>query len=266
MLRGNWKSMERRTTERYLTNKIYHRWKGSSFNFTMYKSLWGLWKVHTWDKNLMNRWIVCENLSQTSASKKKKESSFLSHSGFQAFRFREKFLHAFVVSLRAPQFSSVQFSSVVRSCPTLCDPLDCSTPGFPVHHQVLELTQTHVHRVRDAIQSSHPLLSASLPAFNTSQHQGLFKWVNTSHQVAKCWSFSFSISSSNDYSQLISLGWTSWIFLQFKGLSRVFSNTKVQRINSSAISFLNSWANTSIHNYWENHSFELWLDRPLLAK
>ena len=62
------------------------------------------------------------------------------------------------------------------------------------------------------------------------------------------------------------LGWTGWIFLQFKGPSRVFSNTKVQRIDSSALSFLNSWTNTSIHNYWENHSFELWLDRPLLAK
>ena len=228
MLRGNWKSMERRTTERYLTNKIYHQWKGSSFNFTMYKSLWGLWKVHTWDENLMNRWIVCENLSQTSASKKKKKNHLfcLSQDFKPSVSEKNSCMHLW---FHPGLLSSVQFSSVVRSCPTLCDPLDCSTPGFPVHHQVLELTQTHVHRVRDAIQSSHPLLSASLPAFNTSQHQGLFKWVNTSHQVAKCWSFSFSISSSNDYSQLISLGWTSWIFLQFKGLSRVFSNTTVQK-------------------------------------
>ena len=70
--------------------------------------------------------------------------------------------------------SSVQFSSVAQSCPTLCDPVDCSTPGFPVHQQLQEFTQTHVHRVGDAIQPSHPLLSPSPPAFNLSQHQGLF--------------------------------------------------------------------------------------------
>ena len=68
----------------------------------------------------------------------------------------------------------IQFSSVAQSCPTLCDPMDCSTPGFPVHHQLLEPTQTHVHRVSDAIQPCHPLLSPSPPAFNLSQHQSLF--------------------------------------------------------------------------------------------
>ena len=70
-------------------------------------------------------------------------------------------------------------------CPNLCDPMDCSTPGLPVHHQLPEFTQTHVHRVHDAIQPSHPLLPLSPPAFNLSQHQGLFKWVISSHQVAK---------------------------------------------------------------------------------
>ena len=78
-----------------------------------------------------------------------------------------------------------QFSSVAQSCPTLCDPMDCSTPGFPVHHQLPELAQTHVHWVSDAIQPSHPLSSLSPPAFNLSQHQGLFQWVSSSHQVAK---------------------------------------------------------------------------------
>ena len=73
------------------------------------------------------------------------------------------------------QLPSVQFSSVAQSCPTLCDPMDCSTPGLPVHHQVLELAQTHIHRVGDAIQPSHPLSSPSPPAFNLSQHQGLFQ-------------------------------------------------------------------------------------------
>ena len=84
--------------------------------------------------------------------------------------------------------SSVQFSSIDQLCSTLCDPMDCSRSGLPVHHQLLEFTQTHVHWVSDAIQPSHPLLSLS-PAFNLSQHQGLFKWVSSSHQVAKVLEF-----------------------------------------------------------------------------
>ena len=76
-------------------------------------------------------------------------------------------------------------SSVAQSCLTLCDPMNCSTPGLPVHHQLPESTQTHVHWVGDAIQPSHPLSSPCPPAVNISQHQGLFKWVSTSHQVAK---------------------------------------------------------------------------------
>ena len=82
--------------------------------------------------------------------------------------------------------SSVQFLS--RGL-ILCNPMDCSMPGFPVHHQILKFTQTHVHRVSDAIQPSHPLLSPSPPAFNLSQHQGLFKWVSSSHQVSKVLEF-----------------------------------------------------------------------------
>ena len=78
-----------------------------------------------------------------------------------------------------------QFSSVTQSCPTLCDPVDCSTPGIPVHHQLLELAQIHVHWVGDAIQPYLPLSSPSPPALNRSPHQGLFKWVGSSHQVAK---------------------------------------------------------------------------------
>ena len=80
---------------------------------------------------------------------------------------------------------SVQFSSITQSCLTLSDPMDCSTPGFPVHHQLPELTQTHVHRVSEAIQPSQPLSSPSPSTFNPSQHQGLFQWVSSSHQVAK---------------------------------------------------------------------------------
>ena len=85
--------------------------------------------------------------------------------------------------------SIVQFSPVTQLYPTLCDPLDCSTPGFPIHHQLPELTRTRVHRVGDAIQPSHPLSSPSPPAFSLSQDQGLFKWVSSSHQVAKVLEF-----------------------------------------------------------------------------
>ena len=86
------------------------------------------------------------------------------------------------------------FSSVTQSCPTLCDPMNCSTPGLPVQHQLLEFTQTHVHWVGDAIQPSYPLSSPSPPALNLSQHQGLFQWVSSSHQVAKVLGVSASAS------------------------------------------------------------------------
>ena len=91
-----------------------------------------------------------------------------------------------------PKFSislSVQFSSIAQSCPTLCDPIDCSTPGLLVHHQLPEFTQTHLRRVGDAIQPSHPLSSPSPLAPNPSQHQSLFQWVNSSHEVAKVLEF-----------------------------------------------------------------------------
>ena len=97
-------------------------------------------------------------------------------------------------------FHSVQFSLVAQLCPTLCDPMN-STPGLLVHHQLLEFTQTHVHWVVDAIQPSHPLSSPSPPAPNPSQHQGLFQWVNSSHEVAKVLEFQL---------QHQSFQWTPW--------------------------------------------------------
>ena len=115
-----------------------------------------------------------------------------------------------------------------NSVPTFCDPMNCSMPGLPVHHQLPEFTQTHEHRVGDAIQTSHPLSSPSPPAPNPSRHQGLFQSVNSSHEVAKYWSFSL-ISPSNEPPGLVPLGWTGWISLQSKGLSRVLSSTKVQK-------------------------------------
>ena len=107
-----------------------------------------------------------------------------------------------------------QFSSVAQSCLTLCDPLNRSTPGLPVHHQLPEFTQTHVHRVGDAIQPSHPLSSPSPPAPNPSQHQGLFQWVNSSHEVAEVLEFQLPMNTQ-DWSPL---GWIGWISLQSKGL------------------------------------------------
>ena len=100
-------------------------------------------------------------------------------------------------------FSLQALSSVAQLCPTLCDPMACSMPGFPVHHQLPEFIQTHVHRVSDAIQPSHPQSSPSPPAFSLSQHHGLFKSVLHISEP-KYWSFSFSISPSNEYSGLIS--------------------------------------------------------------
>ena len=95
----------------------------------------------------------------------------------------------------------VQFSSVAQSCPTLCDPMNCSTPGLPVHHQLPEFTQTHVHWVGDVIQPSHPLSSPSPPAPNPTKHQSLFQWVNM--RWPKYWSFSFSIIPSKEHPGLI---------------------------------------------------------------
>ena len=98
----------------------------------------------------------------------------------------------------------LQFSSVAQSCLTLCDPMNCTTPGLPVHHQLPEFTQTHVHWVGDAIQPSHPLLPPSPPALNLSQHQGLFNESALHIRRPKYWSFSFNISPSNEHPGLIS--------------------------------------------------------------
>ena len=105
---------------------------------------------------------------------------------------------------------------VIRSCPVLCDSMNCSTRGFPVLHYLLEFSQTHVHWVGDDIQPSHPLLPLYPPVLNLSQNQSLFQWVSSSHQVAKYWSFRFSISPSNEYSGLISFR-TDWFDLAVQG-------------------------------------------------
>ena len=125
---------------------------------------------------------------------------------------------------------SVQFSSVAQSYLTLCDPMSHSMPGLPVHHQLPEFTQSHVHRNGDAIQPSHPLLSPSPPAFNLSQHQDFFSNESVFHiRRPKYWSFSFINSPANEYSGLTSFRIHWFYLLQFKGLSRVFSNTTVKK-------------------------------------
>ena len=143
------------------------------------------------------------------------------------------------------QFSSIQFRSVFQSCPTLCEPIGCSTPGFPVYHQLPQSTQTHVHWVGDAIQPSHSLSSLSPPVFNLSQHQGLFKWVGPSYQVAKIlefqlqhqhfqWTHPGLISFRMDWVDLLAVQGTLKSLLQFKS------------IKSSALNFLYSPTLTSI--------------------
>ena len=156
------------------------------------------------------------------------------------------------------QFShSVQFSSVAQSCLTLCDPMNRSMPGLPVHHQLPEFTQTHVHRVSDAIQPSHPLASLSPPAPNPSQHQSLFQWVNSSHEVAKVLEFQLlhHCFRRNPRADLLQNGPVgspcSPRDSQESSPAPQFKST-----NSSALSFLHSPTLTSIHDHRKNHSLD----------
>ena len=148
-------------------------------------------------------------------------------------------------------------SSVTQSWPTLCDPMDCSMLGLPVHHKLPELNQTHVHRVSDVIQTSHPLSSPSPSAFNLSQHRGLFQWVCSIHQVANVLEFRLQHQSSQ---------WTLRTDLFQNGLvgspcsprdSQESSPTpQFKSINSSALSLLHSSTLTSIHDLRKNHSLD----------
>ena len=142
---------------------------------------------------------------------------------------------------------SVQFSSVTQLCPTLCDPMDCSTPGFPVHHQLAELAQTHVHQVSDAIQPSCPLSSPSPPAYNFTKHQGVS---NESALRIRCQSIgaSASVLPMNIQDWWFPLGWTGGVSLQSKGLLRDFSNTTIQnhqffgpQLSSQSNSHIHTW-------------------------
>ena len=151
----------------------------------------------------------------------------------------------------------IQFSSVPQSCLTLCDPMDFSTPGFPVHHWLLELTQTHVHWVGDAVQPSHPLLFPSPPAFNLYQYQGLFKWVNSSHEMAKVLEFQlqhqpFQWIFRTDFLY----DWLVGSPCSPRGSKESSPTPQFKSINSLVLSFLYSPTLTSTHDYWKNHSFD----------
>ena len=151
----------------------------------------------------------------------------------------------------------IQFSSVAQLCLTLCDPMNCSTPGLPVHHQLPEFTQTHVRRVRDAIQPSHPLPSPSPPAPNPSQHLSLFQWVNSSLEVAKSTGVSalasFLPKKTQDWSPL---EWTGLDLLAVQGTLKSSPTPHFKNINSLVLSFLHSPTLTSIHDHRKNHSLE----------
>ena len=145
----------------------------------------------------------------------------------------------------------VQFSSVAQSCPTLRDPMNRSTPGLPVHHQLSESTQTHVHWVGDANQPSHPLSSPS-PTFNHSQHQGLSNELVLRIRWQSYWSFSFSISPSNENSVLISSR-KDWLdLLAFQGtLKSLLQHHSPKAFSTLVLSFLYSPALIFIHGYWK---------------
>ena len=150
-----------------------------------------------------------------------------------------------------------QFSSVAQSCPTLSDPMDCSTPGLPVHHQLPKPTQTHVHQVSDTIQPSPSLSSPSPPALNLSQHQGLFQWLDSLQQVAKILEFQLQHQSFQCIFRTDFL-WDGLVGSPCSPRDSQESSPTPQfkSINSSVLSFLYSPTLTSIHDYWKNHSFD----------
>ena len=152
-------------------------------------------------------------------------------------------------------WSSVQFSSVVQSCLTLCDPMNRSTPGLPVHHQLLEFTQTHVHRVGDAIQPSHPLLSPSPPAPIPPSIRVFSNESTLRMRRPKFWSFSLSISPSNEHPGLVSfrMDWLDRLAVQVT-LKSLLQHHSSKASIFLALSFLHSPILTSIHDHWKNHS------------
>ena len=154
-----------------------------------------------------------------------------------------------------PALPSDQFSSVAQSCPSLWDPMDCSIPGFPVPHQLLEFTQTHVHWVGDANQPTHSLSYPSPPAFNLSQHQGLLSQFFTSGGQS-IWSFSFSISPSNEYSGLISFAIDLFDLLAVQGILKSLLQHHHSKASILRCSDFFMVQLTSVYDYWKDYSFD----------
>ena len=147
--------------------------------------------------------------------------------------------------------------SVAQLCPTLCDPMDCRMPGFPVLHYLTEFAQAHVYWVSDTIQPSHPLSYPSPPAFSLSQDQGLFQWVSSSNiWWPKYWSFSLSISPSNEHPGLVSFRMDWLDILAVQETLKSSSTPQLKSINSLVLSFLYGLTLTSIHDHWKNHSLD----------
>ena len=151
----------------------------------------------------------------------------------------------------------LSFSSVTQSCPALWEPMDCSMPGFLVHHLLPEFSQTHIHWMGDAIQPSHPLSSPSPPTFNLSQLQGLFQWVSSSHQLAKVSELQLQQQSFQWISGLISFR-TDWVWSPCSPRdSQEFSPIpQFKSVNPLALSLLYNPTLTSMHDYWKNHSLD----------
>ena len=162
-----------------------------------------------------------------------------------------------------PYCLSVQFSST-QSCLNLCNPMDCSTTGFPVHHQFLELAPTHVHQVSDAIQPSHPLSSTSPPALNLSQHQNFSNESVPHIRWPKYWSFSLSISPSSEYSELISFKIDWFDFLAVKG---TFKHLLQHHSSKASILWLSAFFMVQLsHPYMTTGKSTALIRRTLLAK
>ena len=171
-------------------------------------------------------------------------------------KLRAFYLVSSLTLFRNKVTTSVQFSSVTQSCPTLCDPMDCSTPGLPVHHQLLELTQTHA-----LSQWCHPTILSSVVPFSSRLQSfpssGSFQisqfFIPGGQSIGVSALASVLPVNTQDCSPL---GWTGWISLQSKGLSRVFSNTTVQKHQFFGTQFLYSPTLTSTPDHWKNHSLD----------
>ena len=178
---------------------------------------------------------------------------------FSLFNLVNEILLPYMVQYSYDQTREVGCCSVTQLCPTLCDPMDCSTPGLPVHHHLLELAQSHVHWVNDAIQPSEPQSPPSHHGLSLSQHQCQFQRVSYSHQVAKVLQLQPQINPPNEYSGLISfrIDWFDLLAVQRSLLKSLLQHhTQFKSINSLALCLFYSPILTFIQDYWKNRGFD----------